>query len=68
MSLLQRRHYNHLAEMSSEIRMQCEKLDPHELLTTNIKRIIVYYMKVANPNFNEYRFLEASGWLDEPQE
>jgi len=63
MSLLQRRHFNHLAEMSKEID---DCLNPYRTQRNEVRRIILTYMMRANSNFDEYRFGKASGWyLDE---
>ena len=67
MSLLQRRHYNHLAEMTNDIKRICER---HNILRgprNSIKHTIIQYMRIGNPNFDEYRFLKAAGWLDEEE-
>ena len=65
MSLLQRRHYVHLANMSNDIRITCERHGILEGPKDSIKHTIVQYMRWANPNFDEHRFLKAARWLDE---
>lgn len=62
MSLLQRRHYEHLARMAREIDVSL-KLDGYE--TFAIRKIIMWYMMKANKNFNADRFAKVAGWLDE---
>ena len=77
MSLLQRRHYNHLAEMTKRV---VETLDnmpaPQGLsfedaeqymdfLEQQISIHIMHYMRMGNMNFNEHRFKKAAGMIYE---
>ena len=77
MSLLQRRHYNHLAEMTKKI---VETLDGYprpqglsfedaeqymDWLQQQLMIHIMYYMRVGNMNFNEHRFKKAAGMINE---
>jgi len=59
MSLLQRRHYNHLAEMAEEID---GSLEGYKSVKQEVRAIILKYMMRANVNFDAHRFAKASGW------
>jgi len=75
-SLLQRRHYNHLAEMTKAIVEQIDGLTPPDgsvedseayidAVKYRITEQIVNYMRIGNMNFNEHRFRKAAGMIDE---
>ena len=79
MSLLQRRHYNHLAEMTKRIvetfdnvqppQEMCYKDAEHymEFVQDRIQDHILKYMRMGNMNFNEHRFKKAAGMINEEE-
>ena len=79
MSLLQRRHYNHLAEMTKRIVNTFDNMQaPQEMsfkdaeqymefVQGRIQEHILNYMRMGNMNFNEYRFKKAAGMINEEE-
>ncbi len=79
MSLLQRRHYNHLAEMTKRIVDTFDNVAvPQELcfkdaeqymefVQGRIQEHILNYMRMGNMNFNEHRFKKAAGMINEEE-
>ena len=65
MSLLQRRHYIHLANMAGKIDSALENAGANEFQRSEARSIISEYMSRANTNFNPTRFAKAAGWLRE---
>ena len=79
MSLLQRRHYNHLAEMTKRIVETFDNVQPPqemsfkdaeeymEFVQGRIQDHILNYMRIGNMNFNEHRFKKAAGMTNEEE-
>tara|TARA_A100001391_G_scaffold147569_1_gene105100 strand:- start:26 stop:265 length:240 start_codon:yes stop_codon:yes gene_type:complete len=79
MSLLQRRHYNHLAEMTKRIVETFDNVQPPqemsfkdaeeymEFVQGRIQDHILNYMRIGNMNFNEHRFKKAAGMINEEE-
>lgn len=62
MSLLQRRHYVHLANMAGKIDSALENAGASEFQRSEARSIISEYMARANSNFNPTTFAKAAGW------
>ncbi len=79
MSLLQRRHYNHLAEMTKRIvetfdnvpapqEMSYKDAEQYmEFVQDRIQEHILNYMRMGNMNFNEHRFRKVAGMINEEE-
>lgn len=62
MSLLQRRHYVHLAIMAGKLDTALKNAGANDWQRSEARSIIYEYMAKANSNFNPTTFAKAAGW------